>query len=88
MTNAESKSIEETIYYQCTETYTDFVFEQVRPYCAHIVSQQISKEHLEKALVQYSKVDLHEWLESFNTESATACFTAIQELKKRIGGDR
>jgi hypothetical protein len=24
-----------------------------------------------------------EWLSTFNTESATACFTAVQELKKR-----
>jgi len=28
------------------------------------------------------------WLESFNTESATACYTAIQELKKQIGGEK
>lgn len=33
-------------------------------------------------------IPLKEWLASFNTESATACFTAIQELKKQIGGDR
>lgn len=26
---------------------------------------------------------LAEWLSSFNTDSATECFTAIQELKKR-----
>ena len=25
-----------------------------------------------------------EWLEKFNTDSATACFTAVQELKKKI----
>ena len=24
------------------------------------------------------------WLSSFNTESATCCFTAVQELKKRL----
>ena len=34
------------------------------------------------------KGTVEEWLASFNTESATACFTAIQELKKQIGGDR
>ena len=28
-----------------------------------------------------------EWLSSFNTDSATECFTAVQELKKRLEGD-
>lgn len=28
--------------------------------------------------------DLKEWLSSFNTDSATECFTAVQELKKQI----
>ena len=27
------------------------------------------------------------WLSTFNTESATECFTAVQELKKRLEGD-
>lgn len=27
-----------------------------------------------------------EWLSTFNTESATECFTAVQELKKKNGG--
>lgn len=27
---------------------------------------------------------LRKWLSSFNTESATVCFTAVQELKKRL----
>lgn len=27
-----------------------------------------------------------EWLSSFNTESATCCFTAVQQLKKENGG--
>lgn len=27
---------------------------------------------------------LKEWLSSFNTESATECFTAVQRLKKRV----
>lgn len=26
------------------------------------------------------------WLESFNTESATECFTTVQELKKKMEG--
>lgn len=27
---------------------------------------------------------LKDWLSSFNTDSATECFTAVQELKKRL----
>lgn len=34
-----------------------------------------------KALEQQPYKD---WLSTFNTESATACFTAVQELKKRV----
>ena len=29
-------------------------------------------------------MDVNEWLSSFNTNSATECFTAVQELKKRL----
>ena len=29
-----------------------------------------------------------EWLSSFNTDSATECFTAVQELKKRLEGEK
>ena len=28
---------------------------------------------------------LDDWLSSFNTDSATACFTAVQQLKNRGG---
>lgn len=27
------------------------------------------------------------WLSTFNTDSATECFTAVQELKKRLEGE-
>ena len=30
------------------------------------------------------KKSLSKWLNSFNTNSATVCFTAIQELKKAV----
>ena len=29
-------------------------------------------------------MDVNDWLSSFNTDSATECFTAVQELKKRL----
>ena len=31
-----------------------------------------------------SDFNVKEWLSSFNTESATVCFTEVQELKKRL----
>ena len=38
--------------------------------------------------VAFVKKDLiMQWLSSFNTESATCCFTAVQELKKRLEGE-
>lgn len=36
------------------------------------------------AIKEPEEIDICEWLKSFNTESATACFTAVQELKKRL----
>lgn len=41
----------------------------------------LSKEAFVKA---YNKWIKEEWLSTFNTDSATACFTAVQELKKKI----
>lgn len=33
--------------------------------------------------VRYGK-PLKDWLKTFNTDSATECFTAVQQLKERI----
>ena len=30
------------------------------------------------------KVNISNWLSTFNTESATECFTAVQRLKERV----
>lgn len=30
------------------------------------------------------KVNISNWLSTFNTESATECFTAVQQLKERM----
>lgn len=30
---------------------------------------------------------LKEWLSTFNTESATACYTAVQRLKESVNAD-
>lgn len=33
-----------------------------------------------------SDAQIKSWLSSFNTESATCCFTAVQELKEKLNG--
>lgn len=40
------------------------------------------KDRILNALDREEKVC--EWLSSFNTDSATECFNAVQELKKRL----
>lgn len=54
-----------------------------------------SQEDREKLITSYEmalrilrngwayKVEIKDWLSSFNTNSATACFTAVQQLKNR-----
>lgn len=41
---------------------------------------------IEAILLKYHNVNIEEkyWLTTFNTESATACFTAAQELKNSL----
>ena len=36
----------------------------------------------------FDKQIIKDWLSTFNTDSATACFTAVQELKKEINNER
>ena len=45
-----------------------------------------SYESVRKAINELPPVTpkLQEWLSTFNTDSATECFTAVQELKKEI----
>ena len=33
-------------------------------------------------------IPLKEWLETFNTDSATECFTAVQELKRGLNNEQ
>ena len=56
-----------------TPCFTD---EEARCYSEHRQLAEWLKE-----LKQY-----REWLESFNSDSATDCFTAVRELKKRVKG--
>lgn len=42
------------------------------------------KKALEMAIKALEQQPYKDWLSTFNTESATACFTAVQELKKRV----
>lgn len=38
--------------------------------------------HCANSGIKEPEIDIREWLKSFNTDSATECFTAVQELKK------
>lgn len=49
--------------------------------------QELEQAQLEKAYELGMQISFEEWLASFNTESATCCFTAVQELKKRLEGE-
>lgn len=46
--------------------------------------QELEQAQLEKAYELGMQTSFEEWLALFNTESATCCFTAVQELKKRL----
>lgn len=39
---------------------------------------------LQETLERREKANIAAWLSSFNTESATECFTAVQRLKERV----
>ena len=58
--------------------------------------KEVSEEQIIKALEQQPlhgyKIDMftptaQAWLSTFNTDSATECFAAVQELKKRLEGE-
>lgn len=68
------------------ENESDFIFQTIQPYCENIIEKRISKKELELALLQYFNKPklIKEWLSTFNTESATECFTAVQQLKETI----
>ena len=48
--------------------------------------QELEQAQLEKAYELGKAESFEEWLSSFNTESATCCFTAVQELKEKLNG--
>ena len=39
---------------------------------------------LQEILEMQEKANIAAWLSSFNTDSATCCFTAVQQLKERV----
>ena len=55
------------------------------------IPNEIYKQYMEDRIktidvlraVRYGK-PLKDWLSTFNTESATECFTAVQRLKERV----
>ena len=68
------------------ENQEEFIFQTIQPYCENIIEQRISKKELNLALLQYFNKPklIKDWLSTFNTESATECFTAVQQLKETI----
>ena len=46
--------------------------------------QELEQAQLDKAYELGKIESFEEWLSSFNTESAPQCFTAVQELKKKL----
>lgn len=42
------------------------------------------KEALDLAIKALEQQTCEDWLSTFNTESATECFTAVQQLKEKI----
>ena len=48
------------------------------------ISESLAYLCSEKGDCTKTDVSVKEWLESFNTESATECFTAVQRLKDEV----
>lgn len=61
-----------------TPKYTDEEIQKI---------QELEQAQLEKAYELGKTESFEDWLSTFNTESATECFTAVQELKKRLEGE-
>ena len=76
----------EEITMKAIENESDFILQTIRPYCENIIEKRISKKELELALLQYFNKPkfIKDWLSTFNTNSATECFTAVQRLKEEI----
>lgn len=49
--------------------------------------QELEQAQLEKAYELGMQTSFEEWLSTFNTDRASECFTAVQELKKRLEGE-
>ena len=49
--------------------------------------QALEQQPLHGYKIDFFTPGVASWLSTFNTDSATECFTAVQELKKRLEGD-
>lgn len=50
----------------------------------HIVYEDDGIDELRDKIAESTPI--RTWLKSFNVDSATECFTAIQELRKKVSG--
>lgn len=82
------KTITEEFQIKMRETEEEFMYELIRPYSEKIIEKRLSKEELKRILLLglNSDAQIKSWLSSFNTESATCCFTAVQQLKEKLNG--
>lgn len=48
--------------------------------------QELEQAQLDKTYELGKAESFEEWLSSFNTESATCCFTAVQQLQEKLNG--
>ena len=87
-----SKMVEEIVI-QAKENQEEFIFETIFPYCENILQMKIDKEELKQILLNgmqkqqsCEKQIVKDWLSTFNTDSATECFTAVQRLKAEVEG--
>ena len=60
---------EYTIRTQITETYEDFIFEQIQPYCETVMRQKISKKLLIFALTDFKENHPDIWADLTKGES-------------------
>lgn len=80
------KTVTEELQIKMREKEEEFVYELIRPYSGEIIEKRLSKEELKRILLLglNSDAQIKSWLSSFNTESATCCFTAVQQLKEKM----
>ena len=89
MTNEECKKYLIKLYGMAdiTDAYGDM--DDTTPYeeALDMAIKALEQQPLHGYKIDFFELGATLWLSTFNTDSATECFTAVQELKKRLEGD-